>query len=346
MEEEKKQKLELKINSDVERLTPQMTDVEFQRLKQSIREYGLKIPIEVMPDGTIIDGHHRYKACKELEIEPTYHINKDVTTIEQAKVLARELNDSRRQMNLPRRILCAYQTYKEKLEQEAKERQLAHLKQYQKSPSVSRDTNGEKGRTREILAKELGIAPATLQRAFKIIEKAPHEYLQLWLDGRIPTNTMAIAVEALESIPDEYKSNKEELIRWTLEDPEKRILEVKKILGNTNAVIAMIEGERDEVREKLEERYKSLYYTPELDPEEVLWFAEEISLSSHKLSKGIKLAEEIGETFEEADAWFAHYGGRCIREVKAWEGEWDKFQEELERKGKFQIENKNNEQGV
>jgi ParB-like chromosome segregation protein Spo0J len=346
MEEEKKQKLELKINSEIERLTPEMTEVEFQRLKQSIREYGLKIPIEVMSDGTIIDGHHRYRACKELGIEPTYHINKDVTTIEQAKVLARELNDSRRQMNLPRRILCAYQTYKEKLEQEAKERQLAHLKQYQKSPSVSRDTNGEKGRTREKLAKQLNIAPATLARAFKIIELAPHQYLQLWLDGRIPTNTMAIAVEALESIPDEYKSNKEELIRWTLEDPEKRILEVKKILGNTNAVIAMIEGERDEVREKLEERYKSLYYTPELDPEEVLWFAEEISQSSHKLTRGIKLAEEIGETWEEAEAWFAHYGGRCIREVKAWLGEWDKYQEELERKGKFKIGDRSDDNGT
>jgi len=344
MEEEKKQKLELKINSDVERLTPQMTDVEFQRLKQSIREYGLKIPIEVMPDGTIIDGHHRYKACKELEIEPTYHINKDVTTIEQAKVLARELNDSRRQMNLPRRILCAYQTYKEKLEQEAKERQLAHLKQYQKSPSVSRDTNGEKGRTREILAKELGIAPATLARAFKIIEKASHEYLQLWLDGRIPTNTMAITVEALDSIPEEYEEQKKELIQWTLEDPEERIPEVKKIVRDTNVVLYMLEQEEsEEVRKQIEQKFKSQYYTPELNPEEVLWFIEEISGSSHKLSKGIKLASEIGETWEEADAWFAHFGGRCIREVKAWEGEWDKYQEQLEKKGKFQIEDRSDD---
>ena len=260
--------------------------------------------------------------------------------MEEKKQKARELNDSRRQMNLPRRILCAYQTYKEKLEQEAKERQLAHLKQYQKSPSVSRDTNGEKGRTREKLAKQLNIAPATLARAFKIIELAPHQYLQLWLDGRIHTSTMATAIEALESIPDEYKSNKEELIEWTLENPEERIPEVKRILADTNAVLYMLEQESEEVREKIEQKFKSQYYTAELNPQEVLWFIEEISGSSHKLSRGIKLAEEIGETWEEAHAWFAHYGGRCIREVKAWEGEWDKFQEELERKGKFKIEDK------
>jgi hypothetical protein len=244
-------------------------------------------------------------------------------------------------MNLPKRILTAYYTYKKKLEEEAKERQLAHLKQYQKSPLVSRDTNGEKGRTREKLAKQLNIAPATLARAFKIIEQAPHQYLQLWLDGRIPTNTMAIAVEALESIPEEYKTQKQELISWTLENPEERIPEVKRILANTNAVLYMLEQEEsEEVRKGIEQKFKSQYYTPELNPDEVLWYIEEMSGSSHKLSKGIKLAEEIGETFEEAHAWFVHFGGRCIREVKAWEGEWDKFQEELERKGKFKIEDK------
>jgi transcriptional regulator len=277
----------------------------------------------------------------ELGIEPKVYIHEDIKTLEQAKELARELNDARRQMNLPKRILTAYYTYKKKLEEEAKERQLAQLKQYRGNHVITT----ERGKTVEKLAKELGTSQATLQRAFKIIEKASHEYLQLWLDGRIPTSTMATAIEALESIPEEYKTQKQELISWTLENPEERIPEVKKILGNTNAVIAMIEGERDEVREKLEERYKSLYYTPELDPEEVLWFAEEISQSSHKLTRGIKLAEEIGETWEEAEAWFTHYGGRCIREVKAWEGEWDKFQEELERKGKFKIEDRSDDNG-
>jgi ParB-like chromosome segregation protein Spo0J len=343
-EEREKKNIELITNSEIEQSTPQMTPEEYERLKQSIKDYGLQEPIHVMADGqTIIDGHHRYKACKELGITPKVFVHEDIKSIEQAKKLARELNDARRQMNLPKRILTAYYTFKKQLEEEARERQLAHLKQYQKSPSVSRDTNGEKGRTREILAKELGIAPATLARAFKIIEQAPHQYLQLWLDGRIPTSTMATAVEALESIPEEYKSNKEELIEWTLQEPEKRIQEVKKIVGDTNAVMAMIEEEEEEVRKKLEQRYKQFFYTAELNPEEVLWYAEEFSESSHKLTRGIKLAEEIGETWEEADAWFAHFGGRCIREVKAWEGEWDKYQEQLEKKGKFQIEDRSDD---
>ena len=345
-EVKEKKNIELITNSEIEQSTPQMTPEEYERLKQSIKDYGLQEPIHVMADGkTIIDGHHRYRACKELGIEPKICIHEDIKTLEQAKELTRELNDARRQMNLPRRILCAYQTYKAKLEQEAKERQLSQLKQYANDRCIPGNTT-EKGRTVEKPAKQLGVSPSTLQRSFKIIEKAPSEYFQMWLDGVLPTKTIAIAVEALDSIPEEYEEQKKQLIEWTLEDPEKRIPEVKKILGNTNAVIAMIEGERDEVREKLEERYKSLYYTPELDPEEVLWFAEEISQSSHKLTRGIKLAEEIGETWEEAEAWFAHYGGRCIREVKAWLGEWDKYQEELERKGKFKIGDRSDDNGT
>jgi ParB-like chromosome segregation protein Spo0J len=332
-EEREKKNIELITNSEIEQSTPQMTPQEYERLKQSIKEYGLQEPIHVMADGkTIIDGHHRYRACKELGIELRICIHEDIKTLEQAKELARELNDARRQMNLPKRILTAYYTYKKQLEEEARERQLAQLKQYRRvhvNPT-------ERGRTAEKLAEELGISPSTLKRAFKIIELAPHEYLQLWLEGRIPTNTMAVAVEALDSIPEEFKSNKEELIAWTLENPEERIPEVKRILADTNAVLYMLEQEEsEEVRKEIEQRFKSQYYTPELNPQEVLWWVEEISQSSHKLSKGIKLAEEIGEKFEEADAWFAHYGGRCIREVKAWEGEWDKFQEQLEKKGKF-----------
>lgn len=46
---------------------------QVDRIKESIKTHGYigAVPILVDEDGLIIDGQHRYVACKELEIEPT-----------------------------------------------------------------------------------------------------------------------------------------------------------------------------------------------------------------------------------------------------------------------------------
>lgn len=48
------------------------TDQEYQSLKQSIKENGFweSHPIVINSEGIILDGHHRYRACQELGIQP------------------------------------------------------------------------------------------------------------------------------------------------------------------------------------------------------------------------------------------------------------------------------------
>jgi hypothetical protein len=50
---------------------PPMADGDFQRLKESIARHGFLAgkEVEILPDGRILDGHHRAKACAELGIE-------------------------------------------------------------------------------------------------------------------------------------------------------------------------------------------------------------------------------------------------------------------------------------
>lgn len=43
---------------------------EFALLKKSIAEDGMTQPIVALPSGVIIDGEHRWRACKELNIDP------------------------------------------------------------------------------------------------------------------------------------------------------------------------------------------------------------------------------------------------------------------------------------
>lgn len=49
---------------------PDLPDDEFERLKNDIEAHGLEYPILVDPDGNVIDGHHRKRACDELGIDP------------------------------------------------------------------------------------------------------------------------------------------------------------------------------------------------------------------------------------------------------------------------------------
>lgn len=63
-------------NVEIERLKPnkhngimpKLSDEQFEGLKEMIRVYGISEPIEVDVDFTIIDGHNRVEACRQLGI--------------------------------------------------------------------------------------------------------------------------------------------------------------------------------------------------------------------------------------------------------------------------------------
>jgi ParB-like chromosome segregation protein Spo0J len=82
-------------------LVPKLSSQEYEFLRQSIKQNGLYIPIIVNQNGVILDGHHRYKICQELGINPS--------------VLVREFTDKRDEWlfvinsNLKRRQLNSFQ---------------------------------------------------------------------------------------------------------------------------------------------------------------------------------------------------------------------------------------------
>ena len=50
---------------------PLMNEEEFSALKNGIKKDGQLTPI-ILFEGKILDGRHRYKACRELKIEPIF----------------------------------------------------------------------------------------------------------------------------------------------------------------------------------------------------------------------------------------------------------------------------------
>ena len=54
---------------ELARLLPPMTDEDYQRLRQDIKENGLREPITLY-EGKVLDGMHRQRACKETKTKP------------------------------------------------------------------------------------------------------------------------------------------------------------------------------------------------------------------------------------------------------------------------------------
>ena len=80
---------------------PRMKDEEFSALKESIKENGLRDAISLF-EGQVLDGRHRYLACKEVGVKPRF-TNLPLDTDIVAYVV--DKNENRRQLSSHQRTL-------------------------------------------------------------------------------------------------------------------------------------------------------------------------------------------------------------------------------------------------
>lgn len=82
---------------------PAMSDAEFRELTEDIRAHGQREAVWMLPDGRVIDGRHRVKACAELgrSVDArVYHGDGDAVTafVVSLNLKRRHLNESQRAM--------------------------------------------------------------------------------------------------------------------------------------------------------------------------------------------------------------------------------------------------------
>jgi hypothetical protein len=103
---------ELEIH-ELAKLTPTMTEVQYNALKASIEEHGQQVPV-ITYRGKVIDGRHRCKALRELGISTVITESEDSKmSIEDIKEKVMNVYENRRHQTVTQKAILAYREYAE-----------------------------------------------------------------------------------------------------------------------------------------------------------------------------------------------------------------------------------------
>ena len=163
-------------------LEMEMSDWEYDALKKDIEENGVKVPIIVADDGTIVDGNKRRAIWGELGRFPMDlpHEIRHYNTREEMLEDAITLNVKRRHLNAAQRAYFATRHTLPKEKKAAKERRTRKPKD-----SVPADLQEQTGETYDIVAKKFGLGGRTLRKAERVFKEAPEKMRRNVLKGKV-----------------------------------------------------------------------------------------------------------------------------------------------------------------
>ena len=168
---------ELVENETINQLVPEMTEKEYLELKSSIEESGLRHPIDINKDYTILDGRHRVRAYKSLGYESIAVTKHDLSESEAIKFVVdtavnrRNLTEAQR-LNI---VLNSEDVIAEIVENN-KNRQLSGLKNQNSSLGSVEPNDKIPTNTNEEIGKLAGVSRATVNRAKKVRRENPEAY--------------------------------------------------------------------------------------------------------------------------------------------------------------------------
>ena len=197
--------MNLTIDPEFEAFIPPLDATDYARLKANILADGCREPISVW-NGTILDGHNRYRICTENGIPFSTIDISSVHTRAEAFVWMYENQLGRRNLEPFRRAEMALKV-KPYIEERARERahrnramtsrktenshDFAEKRDVQNSahPFLEEKTvSDDAGRTVEKLAEKANVSRNTIQRVEKILEKAEPEVIEKARSGEISIN--------------------------------------------------------------------------------------------------------------------------------------------------------------
>jgi hypothetical protein len=144
-----------------------MPAAEFTALVEDIRTHGLRVPI-VLYGGQVLDGWHRYRACRELGLEPA--TGEFAGSTVEAVAFVVSMNARRRHLDTGQLALWTVESLLPQFEAEAQARQRTGKKTVPTDLCVPGRTGpGSPHRASIDAAKAVGVSPSSVERAKYVV---------------------------------------------------------------------------------------------------------------------------------------------------------------------------------
>lgn len=153
---------------------PAMSGEEYDELKADIAQNGLKVPLLIF-EGKVLDGRHRYQACRELGLDPktvTFAGPDPASHVISLNLKRRNLDESQR--------ACTVVEFLPELEAE-KRKAMGRPGDPRRGNNVTSSAPGtqaspEGKRAREEAGALAGVSGATVDRVRRLKEQAPDKF--------------------------------------------------------------------------------------------------------------------------------------------------------------------------
>lgn len=236
---------QLTIDKEFKDLLPVLTPEEFEKLENSILQYGMLDPIKVWQEPytgewIIIDGHNRYNILKKNNIDwhywQDYKIMTELETREDVKQWMLEQQLGRRNLTKTERYEIV-QRFKNFLQKKAKENQSSGGKGL---------SNLSKVNTRKEIAKAIGVSEGTYQKLDKVMQSDNEEVKQKLREKEISID------RAYREIKNPILKEKESVT------PEQKIIEFDNRMKEIDREISSLRTERESLMRRRSMMFEAL----------------------------------------------------------------------------------------
>ena len=226
---------EYKINPELEKCLPPLSDMEFEKLKISIQTQGYDEAKPIVlwkeyPD-TIVDGHHRYKICREFGVEPSYVV-KSFESLDKAILYTLHRQTEQRNLTAAQKTEIFEQILpleeKIKLEEEARAAEYAgRPKKEPGLPGIPGSNESKKVAVK--IAEKAGVSPATVYRVHAVHKNGAPEVKELMSKGELSAKAADDFVRIVPSKEEQTKiveNGGVEAIKQTVNQKVEHVLEL------------------------------------------------------------------------------------------------------------------------